>query len=140
MLQVRGENDVCFWGYNRMSIYSGFPTRKDETNYNQLLARILQLLQAHLLEVIPAEKLPNSKVVAYARVLTKMQQYEEHKYLPPKFSQILQPLASLIGLPSRIDPHPHEQSCYESPQDKLKTFTSNSNSETTQVLLTSAAQ
>lgn len=121
--------------YNRMSIYSGFPTRKDETSYNQLLARILQLLQAHLLEVIPAEKLPNSKVVAYARVLTKMQQYEEHKYLPPKFSQLLQPLASLIGLPSKIEHHP---SCYESPQDKLKAFSSNSNSARMQALPISA--
>lgn len=36
-----------------MSIYSGFPTRKDEANYNQLLARLLKLLQAHLLEVMP---------------------------------------------------------------------------------------
>lgn len=59
-----------------MSIYSGFPTRKDETNYNQLLARVIQLLQAHLLEVLPDQKMPNSKVFAYARVITKMQQYE----------------------------------------------------------------
>ena len=86
-----------------MSIYSGFPTRKDETNYNQLIARLLQLLQVHLLELLPSEGMPNAKGFAYSRILTKMQQYEEHKYLPPKFSQILQPLANIIGLPSKIE-------------------------------------
>ena len=33
-----------------MSIYSGFATRKDETNYNQLLARLLALMQQQCLQ------------------------------------------------------------------------------------------
>lgn len=59
-----------------MSIYSGFPTRKDETNYNQLLAKLLQLMQAHIIELLPADKVHNNKVFAYTRILSKMQQYE----------------------------------------------------------------
>jgi len=69
-----------------MSIYSGFPTRKDETNYNQLLAKLLQVMQAHLLELASPETFSHSKQSTYTRIISKMQQYEEHKYLPPKFS------------------------------------------------------
>lgn len=35
-----------------MSVYSGFATRKDETNYNQLLAKLIRTLISHLLECI----------------------------------------------------------------------------------------
>jgi hypothetical protein len=59
-----------------MSIYSGFPTRKDETNYNNLLAKLLQLMQTHIIELLPTDKVHSSKMFAYARVITKMQQYE----------------------------------------------------------------
>jgi len=42
---------ILFYIYN-MSVYSGFPTRKDETNYNKLLIKLIQTLQNHLLKFI----------------------------------------------------------------------------------------
>ncbi len=59
-------------------------------------------MQAHILELIPLEKVENTKVTSYARIISRMQQYEEHKYLPPKFSELLTPLASIIGIPTKI--------------------------------------
>jgi hypothetical protein len=59
-----------------MSIYSGFPTRKDEGNYNQLLSRLLQLLQTHLLEFVNPNNFSQAKMVVYSRLLIKMRQYE----------------------------------------------------------------
>lgn len=35
-----------------MSIYSGFPTRRDENKYNDLLSKLILMLQHHLLEFI----------------------------------------------------------------------------------------
>lgn len=35
-----------------MSIYSGFATRKDETNYNQLLTKLLALMQHQCLQLM----------------------------------------------------------------------------------------
>lgn len=80
-----------------MSIYSGFPTRKDETKYNDLLSKLILMLQQHLLEVIQGE-MPHKKQLAYTKVISRMKQYEEHKYLPPKFTDLLHPLCDLIGL------------------------------------------
>lgn len=86
-----------------MSIYSGFPTRKDETSYNNLLQKLIQTLQNHLLELIQAHSLPFNKSHLYEKIILKMRQFEEHKYLEPKFSELLQPLATFIGLPEKLD-------------------------------------
>jgi hypothetical protein len=32
-----------------------------------------------------------------------MRDYEEHKYLPPKFSNIMEPLCRAIGLPEAVE-------------------------------------
>lgn len=74
-----------------MSIYSGLPTREDETNYNKLLCRLLSTMQDHIIE------LSNGIIEAhfsskYTKLIAKMQTYEEHKYLPPKFTTVLKPL------------------------------------------------
>lgn len=80
-----------------MSIYSGFPTRRDEEKYNCLLAQLLSTLQQHLLSLIGPE-VPQRQARTYSRILSRMRDYEEHKYLPPKFSELLGPLARAIGV------------------------------------------
>lgn len=80
-----------------MSIYSGFPTRKDETKYNGLLSRLLTMLQSHLLDCLQGSIAPQ-KALSYTKVIAKMREYEEHKYLPPKFSELLDPLCRLLGM------------------------------------------
>lgn len=59
-----------------MSIYSGFPTRKDETSYNNLLQKLIQTLQNHLLELIQAHSLPFNKSHLYEKIIIKMRQFE----------------------------------------------------------------
>jgi len=68
-----------------MSIYSGFPTRKDESKYNDLLSKLILMMQQHLLETVQGE-IAQKKVLGYTKVISKMKEYEEHKYLPPKFT------------------------------------------------------
>jgi hypothetical protein len=58
-----------------MSIYSGFPTRRDEEKYNGLLSKLILTLQSHLMEFIE-ENVPQIKVVAYSRIIAKMKDYE----------------------------------------------------------------
>lgn len=86
-----------------MSIYSGFPTRRDESNYNVLLSRLISLLQTDLLELLNGNVLSEKKVGAYWKVISKMRLFEEHKYLPPKFSDIMEPLANLCGFSAKTN-------------------------------------
>ncbi len=39
-----------------MSIYSGFATRKLEENYNNLVSKLISLLQDHLIELLSIKK------------------------------------------------------------------------------------
>lgn len=71
-----------------MSIYSGFATRKDESKYNGLLTKLILLMQNHILEFVEG-KVGQAKALAYTKIISKMKDYEEHKYLPPKFSELL---------------------------------------------------
>jgi hypothetical protein len=80
-----------------MSIYSGFATRRDETKYNDLLSRMILMLQQQVLELIEGE-FPRKKVLGYSKVISRMREYEEHKYLPPKFSVLLDPLCKALGV------------------------------------------
>lgn len=67
---------MSFISYNRfMSIYSGFPTRKDEEKYNSLLAKLITTLQNHLMELI-GQAIPQQKVKAYTKIITRMREYE----------------------------------------------------------------
>lgn len=57
-----------------MSIYSGFPTRKDEEKYNSLLSKLILTLQSHLLEFI-GETVPQNKIKTYAKIINRMREY-----------------------------------------------------------------
>ena len=43
--------------------------------------------------------MPPARAITYAKIISQMQQYEEHKYLPPKFTELMAPLSEAIGLP-----------------------------------------
>lgn len=47
--EISGEAYHIILSASPMSIYSGFPTRKDETKYNDLLSRLILMMQQHLL-------------------------------------------------------------------------------------------
>ena len=40
--------------------------------------------------------------MGYAKIVSKMREYEEHKYLPPKFSELLDPLCRELGIGGSI--------------------------------------
>ncbi len=58
-----------------MSIYSGFPTRRDEERYNTLLSKLILTLQGHLLELIGEGAPPHAKNVTYSRIIAKMRDF-----------------------------------------------------------------
>ena len=60
-----------------MSIYSGFATRRDESKYNDLLSKLITMLQNHLLQTIKSvtQDNLNKKIVNYAKIINKMRQY-----------------------------------------------------------------
>jgi hypothetical protein len=108
-----------------MSIYSGFPTRRDEEKYNSLLSKLIQTMQAHLIELIGDSVTPQPKVMAYSRIMAKMQDYEEHKYLPPKFTELLTPLCKTLGIAAAIEQKimPEYDEWSSSAQEKAKIST-----------------
>ena len=85
-----------------MSIYSGFATRKDETTYNQLVVKLLKLMQQQCLQLMRVVEPPVEVRSNFVRVISKMMHFEEHKYLPPKFTEVIRPLATVIGV-GRVD-------------------------------------
>jgi len=58
-----------------MSIYSGFATRKDETNYNHLLERLIETLQSQLMKLVDPLKVPEHLSTRYSKIISKMRQY-----------------------------------------------------------------
>jgi hypothetical protein len=55
-------------------------------------------MQSHLIDLLGDTAAPQGKVLAYSRILAKMRDFEEHKYLPPKFSELLAPLCKTLGI------------------------------------------
>ena len=55
-------------------------------------------MQSHLIELIGESAAPQGRVTRYSRILAKMMDFEEHKYLPPKFSELLAPLCRVLGI------------------------------------------
>ena len=112
-----------------MSVYSGFATRKDEANYNTLLTKLIKTLISHVLELVTPLNISNTKAITYSKIITKIQQYDEHKYLEPKFGEILKPLAELVGMPSKVEENlERTHSRWDTPhyEEKAKTPSSSS--------------
>lgn len=84
-----------------MSIYSGFSTRNTEETYNQTLVKMLQLLQNQLLPSFDLHNLAEDDTLmhfanCFAKLIKKMREFEERKYMPPKFSQVLGKISSKV--------------------------------------------
>ena len=92
-----------------MSIYSGFPTREDEKNYNKLVSKLIVTLQSQVLE-LTGGVIAGPFLAKYQRTISKMQGYEEHKYLPPKPTDLLAPLPDAMNPRRPLHTHPHNDS------------------------------
>lgn len=87
-----------------MSVYSGFSTRKLETEYNKAVFNILYYLQLKISrnnKNVPFDEMKFQKI--FMKLYNKIFIMEENKYLPPKFSYSLKDLASDLGVFERTD-------------------------------------
>lgn len=78
-----------------MSIYSGFGTRQQETFYNKITLRALEMLSDRVIAFIRADPFDEENWYYHLRKIFKyMQILETNKYLPPKFSSGISKLMS----------------------------------------------
>lgn len=70
-----------------MSIYSGFGTRQQETFYNKITLRAMEMLSDRIIALIRADTFDEESWYYHLRKIHKyMEILETKKYLPPKFS------------------------------------------------------
>ena len=87
-----------------MSVYSGFGTRKMETEYNKSVFNLLYYLQLKVSrnnKNVPFDEMKFQKI--FMKLYNKIFIMEENKYLPPKYSYALKDLASDLGVFERTD-------------------------------------
>ena len=98
-----------------MSIYSGFPKRVQETNYNKLIYQIMYLMQKKISSnnkgckvlfqclnfLVPFDEHKFHKI--FVKLYNKLFVMESQKHLPPKFSYSLKELATDYGCFERVD-------------------------------------
>lgn len=70
-----------------MSIYSGFSTRQQETFYNKITLRAMEMLSDRIIALLRADAFDEESWYHHLRKIFKyMEILETKKYLPPKFS------------------------------------------------------
>ena len=89
-----------------MSVYSGFSTRTQESQYYKLVQDLLKILQSRVL--ISLKSLPrptdNVWVEKFSQIYTSMKNLEFHKYLEPKLTESCRDLASTFSIDISLDP------------------------------------
>ncbi|CAG9333330.1 unnamed protein product [Blepharisma stoltei] len=80
-----------------MSIYGGFGTRQQETQYNNLTETLISLLQYRLIAYMKCEKIDEESFrLGILNVYDSMTRMEIRKYLEPKFSDSCKDLVKKI--------------------------------------------
>jgi hypothetical protein len=89
-----------------MSIYSGFPTRNQETQYYRLLENLIFLLQSRVLLSLKSQSRPTdiSWSKKFTSVYSSLKSLELHKYLEPKLSESCRDLANHFSMDPSTDP------------------------------------
>ena len=78
-----------------MSIYSGFSTRNQETQYSKLCEDLVFTLASRVLKALKSESVDDAVFSrTIVSIYSKMGKMELHKYLPPKLSQCCTKLAA----------------------------------------------
>ena len=77
-----------------MSIYSGFSTRMQESMYNKLIERLIELLQYRVRASLYKREINEySWGRQFSSVYNQLAELEIHKYLDPKFSKSVKEIA-----------------------------------------------
>mmetsp|Transcript_11949 Transcript_11949/g.13107 ORF Transcript_11949/g.13107 Transcript_11949/m.13107 type:complete len:104 (-) Transcript_11949:976-1287(-) len=87
-----------------MSVYSGFGTRRQETYYYQQLETLLTCMNAKLIALVQEseESFDNQWLNFFSKIFVSLRKLEENKYMPPKFSLCVRPLADTIEAEERV--------------------------------------
>ncbi|KAM3131866.1 hypothetical protein pb186bvf_015987 [Paramecium bursaria] len=87
-----------------MSVYGGFCTRKQESEYNQCIYKIIYTLSKRCCKDMDGEQVDESKFAAcITKLFCALIKLEESKYQPPKFSDALTDIAKKLGLKDQTD-------------------------------------
>ena len=77
-----------------MSVYNGFGSRKEESQYNKTLFNLIYLLQVRVMKVFTGDGADDVKFgTMISKLYKNMVWLEKHKHLPPKFSYSVKDLA-----------------------------------------------
>ncbi|CDW77450.1 UNKNOWN [Stylonychia lemnae] len=83
-----------------MSVYSGFTTRQQETFYNKLVEKLLDLMQTRLIKFFKGEQLVDD--ARWAKQMKKIHKclvvMDKSKYLIPKYSETIDGLATYLHI------------------------------------------
>lgn len=89
-----------------MSVYSGFATRLQETNYDQLTSSLISLLIARVMALYRNEHIDEIAWISdFGKVYRRLVRLEEHKYQPPKVTLGCKELAEVLGTESTVSSH-----------------------------------
>ena len=89
-----------------MSIYSGFSTRSQETQYNRLIENLLSLMQSRIIQHLKANPIKSDTLWAqkFNSIYTSMKSLESQKYLEPKLTESCKGLASYFSIDYSSNP------------------------------------
>ena len=80
-----------------MSIYSGFATRAQEENYDDIIDSVLYILQKRVCKFYQGEPADDDKFISMlVKLHHQMRGMETHKYLEPKSSHTIDELVSFL--------------------------------------------
>ena len=89
-----------------MSVYSGFSTRQQETQYGKLTERLIQHMQAHILATMHGEKIDHDAwAKQFYNIYLQMSKLEVNKYLEPHFSYACKQLVFDASKRSKYEPY-----------------------------------
>jgi hypothetical protein len=81
-----------------MSVYSGFSTRKLETDYGVLTSSLISLLHYKVLNSFKRTQIDEDRwAKALLQTHASLAKIELHKHLPPKFSRLCDDLVLVLG-------------------------------------------
>lgn len=85
-----------------MAVYGGFGTRQQESNYATLTESLIDSMQSFIISSYKNETPKQDFTSSCKKTLIKMNQLEEHKHYPPKFTSSCQDLIEAINAPLTV--------------------------------------
>lgn len=94
---------LCLASIVTMSVYSGFATRMQESQYNGLLCKLISLFEKRVVSSLHSDFFDSDQWnLSFRSVFKAMRKMESQKYLPPKFSHYCKDLAEQLGAYVRV--------------------------------------